>query len=95
MSGWAKPGVKCVCIVGAHGCWLGLDNKGPTVRPIQDGVYTITEIDRIAGRTYLTFAECDGSDCFHIEAFRPLVMSTLDQDVALFIHHLDCVGEPA
>lgn len=95
MSAWAKPGVKCVCVLGVK--------NGPALRE----VCTISAVEASKGKLWLYL---EGYDAWrHFEdgrrerhswcstAFRPIVSRTEDQDISLFVHHLEStpVGEDA
>ena len=99
MSSWARPGAKCVCV--KDGGWGS--SPGAKV-PGYGQVLTVRTVETVSGGTGLTFAEIinepyssaiDGyGEClFNCVWFRPLVDQS--DDVALFTHHLDTVGEPA
>lgn len=101
MSAWAKPGVKCVCVDAAKGTMKGHDPLNGF--PVEGAIYTVKAVGPFRpffeGVT-LQIVELpnpsigDGKDCgWHPRRFRPLI--TLDQDIALFAHHLDGVGVPA
>ena len=87
MAHWAKPGVKCVCI----------DNDGLEAVLVVWRVYTIrsvflhtANIGKYAGRVVpaIRLVECDNPrswTCgFAAERFRPCVIRTQKDDVALF-----------
>jgi hypothetical protein len=106
MSSWAKPGVKCVCIL-PNAKWAAA--RWFADAPIGGSIYTIREV--VDGGTALLLHEIQnrqciveyeagpaiGEPCFGIWRFRPLITKTQEQDVALFRHILDGlpVGEPA
>ncbi len=86
MTSWAKPGVKCVCILNAIPGGYG-DEKLPvkgvtyTVRAVHvDGDASWLQEIRNPRRHY-----ADGEEvCFLTEGFRPLITKSQDEDVALF-----------
>lgn len=88
---WARVGVKCVCI--KRGEWV---NRAPSCledkRPAYNEVCQVTEIEIRNERVMLRLAGY--LDLYYVGRFRPLVTRTQDEDVALFTHHLDKVGEP-
>lgn len=98
MSSWAKPGVKCVCI--RPNKWISAATMTATdFGPKLDEVLTIAVVVPSAffGPS-LHFVEypvdlVGEAPVYPIRDFRPLV--TQDDDVSLFAHHLDQVGEPA
>lgn len=85
MSAWAKPGVKCVCVDG-----------GDKPALCTGAVYEIIGLKEFLGRLYVEVdvkPDVTGDRHYLVARFRPLI--TLDQDIALFAHHLDGVGVPA
>ena len=96
MSAWAKPGVKCVCI--HDGWWVAFGPERSGALPEVNGTYTIDSVvTGPDGDTYLVLAEFSPRDRFWVERFRPLIAKSQDQDVGLFVHHLESapVGEDA
>lgn len=91
MSAWAKPGVKCVCIKGGQ-----LNSRGMTLvgsMPQVQNVYTITEV-RYCSRcgvllVLAEFPDVGNGNGWEATHFRPLITKTQEQDVGLFVHHLD------
>lgn len=100
MSSWAKPGVKCVCI-SRHPSWDTAIYAGLIETPSIGSIYTVRAVfgggilleEIVNSFEVETAAAPDGEPLFGIFRFVPLV--ELDDDVALFVHHLDRVGEPA
>ena len=89
---WAKPGAKCVRVTDAHPLSRSVKEFG--IKMVKGGVYTIrlVRVDRYTGRLLLVFGELPdpgGNLGWGIEAFRPLITRTQEQDVALFRHLLD------
>lgn len=81
MVHWAKIGVKCVCI----------DNSCPSgavpieVRPTVGSVYTIAKLYYPDdGGTYLIFHEHRNDVACAVELFRPLILPSQSDDVAMF-----------
>jgi hypothetical protein len=101
MSGipaWAVKGAKVVCIQGGQpGCNGDLYGVGyPKTREVVtiDGVF----LRKRDGRCLLTLIEYPSGNTgggWNVANFRPLVTRSQDQDIALFVHHLDSVGEYA
>lgn len=98
MSAWAKPGVQCVCIKRD-----GFECYPDECAPAFGQVLTVRTVEVFCGGLGLTFEEVvnepyDYSDGFGEVAFQAIyfrpVVSQQD-DVSLFAHHLDAVGEPA
>lgn len=91
MSSWAKPGVKCVCVKEAH----VLVDGG--YAPFRKGdILTISA--SMVWHPYglvLRFVEREDDHWGHVDGFRPIVNKTQEQDIALFTHHLEGVGEDA
>lgn len=91
MSSWAKPGVKCVCILAKWGA-----RHVPEVRhPVVGDVLTIQEVDFFDGRVGLTFEGLGEDDFYAACCFRPLVTRSQEHDVALFKHLLETQGADA
>jgi len=103
MSSWAKPGVKCV-LVFHNPNWGDI----PFVQTPELGiVYTVAEVLWCDGEECLRLVELPNTSEWQVSAlppifgapvfgtfrFRPLVNAV--DDLALFTHHLDRVGEPA
>lgn len=86
MTSWAKPGVKCVCVV-RGGQWYGnLTLNEPMERlPAFGEILTITSVAVTPGGVGLRFEEYpDARLACHVDHFRPLVTRTQEQDVELF-----------
>lgn len=95
MSAWAQTGVKCVCVA--------VVTDGPAVQE----VCTITAICSEPRGLFLYLEGYDawrpmpdGSQTrrsWHVSAFRPVITKSQEQDVGLFVHHLEStpVGEDA
>lgn len=95
MSAWARPGVRCICIV-ATDEWRPDRNPADVPElgfPVRGEVYTIATVEDEPEGLFLTLFELGEDDLFDVDSFRPLVSEA--DDVALFAHHLDQVGEPA
>lgn len=106
MSAWAKPGVKCV-LVYPNPNWHEV--AGFVNVPIPAVMYTVSDVVICDGEVCIRLAEIWNDDYFQISRqppivgapvfgafrFRPVVPATEQDDVALFAHHLDRVGEPA
>lgn len=94
MSAWAKPGVKCVCVADET---RRLNDKG--LPPFRKGeVLTISDVAEWPGfGLMLYFVERGPEQCGHIAGFRPVISKSQEQDVGLFVHHLESapVGEDA
>lgn len=85
MSAWAKPGVKVVCIADAIG---SVKSMGfPLFKKGQ--IFTIAFVDECSYGKFLGFVEEHPLHTGHINGFRPLITKTQEQDLALFVHHLD------
>lgn len=88
MGSWAKPGVKCVCVVQGD------------IGPKRHDVCTVDEVKADATGVWLVLSEYGWRHTdtlttverrrplFRVERFRPLVTKTQEQDVALFWHLL-------
>lgn len=91
-AAWAKPGVKCVCIDGGSPRSRGFALYGNY--PVTDGVYTIDDVFPDVtgtGKVLLSLREfpTDNGNGWNLARFRPLITKTQEQDVGLFVHHLD------
>lgn len=92
MSTWAKPGVKCVCVIG------GVLHKGHPPKngfPLEGRVYTIRELKFSPFHSNGLCAvlhelpnpwrgDPDYDAGWAVARFRPLVTRTQSEDVALF-----------
>ncbi|WP_284388814.1 hypothetical protein [Devosia yakushimensis] len=99
MSSWARPGAECVCIDDA---WdMPAFYKVPHRLPMLNELLTVAAVQAKRGEVWLKFSEipddqsCDGQrsvDIWYIStSFRPIIKPTVEQDIALFKHHLDQV----
>ena len=111
MSAWAKPGVKCVCVVQPKLCFDVLGAGHPLSdygikAPVSNQILTIREVTYRRSGVGLLFVEIDNSAVptaggeeisFAVEKYRPLITRTQEQDIALFRHLLDRlpIGEDA
>lgn len=97
MTAWAARGLQCVC-VNADWPERELEEGGVYRAPMQNEVLTICEV-RDDG--YLRFNEipirqgAGVSVSWAIEAFRPLITHTQEQDLEHFLPLLNTVEEPA
>ena len=93
MNAWAKPGVKCVCVVaGPIGPALNEICTIKEVKPFDDGLYLVlSEYGWV--HTDLGTSVERRRPLFRVDRFRPLVSQ--EDDLALFRHHLNTVEEPA
>lgn len=101
MTTWAKPGVKVVCVSGPRGGFTML----PVSQPNIGETYTIRAVRNSPATGELGFCleeiwnpispQWGIEYAFVAVRFRPLVTETQEQDIALFTHHLEGVGEDA
>ncbi|SFV33235.1 hypothetical protein SAMN05216456_1929 [Devosia crocina] len=93
MSNWAKPGAKCVCIA-SNGSWRpsGHDTQPGLDFPAYGDVLVISDTFVRCGNLYLEFPGILDAG-FNVECFKPVIEQA--DDLALFAHHLNFVGEPA
>lgn len=95
MSAWAKPGVKCVLV---EDNWPAGSFYGTEVLPVVGTAYTVRELVQIQGFLLCRLVEIRNPtldyrqgfmECaFDVGRFRPLVVRTQEQDVALFTPYL-------
>ena len=88
MSGWAKPGVKCVCV--------DADFYGRTPVLSVGSVYVVKKVAMLSGSVRHGFEHLcvelegvrnpfnDEGDWLAVDRFRPIVTKTLSEDIALF-----------
>lgn len=99
MTSWVRPGAKVVCAEGTF-------HNSSGDLPVVGQVYTISWVGtwewfnatgvgvhlKEVNRT----PDVNGVvNPFGLRRFRPLVTKSQDQDIALFTHHLEGVGEDA
>lgn len=100
MAHWAKPGVKCVCIAG-FGDWRFTAGM-PRALPVKRKTYTVDQIGNHPNGPHISLVEVDSWNdrtnhqyYFSAEAFRPLVIRSQEQDMAIFRPILTTIGEDA
>lgn len=103
MSAWAEPGVKCVCVGDFSNLAAEFGFECPTVGMtyiVRDVILRLGPnggvgllLEEVVNSPHLLTNGDIAEIAFDVCDFRPLVSQ--GQDIALFAHHLDRLGEPA
>lgn len=97
MSSWAGQGVECVCIRNTP--WLdavtmSIVRSGPVMNEYCVIQIVVSHPEFGIGLGFDNHRQPNGQlSIYPIRFFRPIVAQS--DDVALFTHHFDLVGEPA
>ena len=98
MSSWARPGAECICLNSKWTAGRGvslvrfLAAKWAGQLPSAGCRYVVAEVGHDRSGTHIKLRGLPF--WYHVVNFRPLVRPSIEEDVALFRHHLAPTQEP-